>query len=805
MKPSSKLRALSSLPFVAFRRSRVFAILAAIITFPAHAILDTNNNGLSDLWEKQHNNGNLFPNTFLATNDEDQDGWTNAKESIAGSDPFKANPPDGIVAVEITPSLVPGAFTLTWPTLIGKNYQLQVSTDLVNWTNLADPITTDQTSHAIGINVVQPDTNIPTKVFWRVVVTDLDSDNDGLTNAEEHALGTNPNHYDSDGDGMPDGWESSHDLDPLNAAGENGTEGDGDADGLSNFDEWLNNTLPNSADSDADGANDFVEVTAAGDPRNATDLGLPPPAHVLIDVPFGVSDPSGSFSEKWKMTIKGLGPEDFRAIHLATPGFGTVADQTFKLRKWNRYEVTIEHVATDPDYLAIFAAPDYDWEAHVDYMPLWESRDEDTSPPGSNLFFMACDHWLVDNRQAVFTTEKHGDDTNLLQGKKAYLIPVDVDDTMANTGVDDESIKANPADNGYQDQLWIMAPHGGEAITNEMSFPMPLISPTTLTMSCDETLPSPATLHAFGNGSPLVSWRGTGIETTNQLPEFIIGSAEESVSLPISIMPMKKRTVQIAVHSIASVVSGRANDPPNLMPTQAQVKAKLDAVFGKQINAWFEVRMVEPEAIAFDTADENTFAGFTFAPGIPVPSPGNRTLDFRNWNTPELSTATANKDGNDDIHVYVIGGATPFINYQISGNVVQSAESIYGKAELAPINACIVDGDRDRQTFDLDNNPTGYFIPENKRNVEAVLDTIAHEVGHIIVADGHPDEGSGPAHLVGTDRTKRLMCSGPNRQVGASLLVKKEWDAAEIWLKANVDRRYREENGIGANVPIGNY
>jgi hypothetical protein len=524
----------------------------------------------------------------------------------------------------------------------------------------------------------------------------------------------------------------------------------------------------------------------------------------LIDVPFGVSDPSGSFSEKWKLTVTGVGPDDFRTLHLTSPGFGQPAEKTFQLRKWNRYEVTIEHVATDPEYLAVHESPDYNWDAHVDYMPLWESWDEETFPPGSSLFFMACDHWLVDNRQAVFTTEKHGDETNLLEGKKAYLIPVDVDDTMVNTGVDEESIKADPADIGHQDRFWIMAPHGGETVTNEMSFPVPLISPTTLTMSCDETLPSTATLNNFGNGSPVVSWRGTGTESADHTPQFFIGPAVEGVAFPIGVKTMKKRTVKVAVHSIASVVPGRANDPPNLMPTQAQIKAKLDAVFGKQINAWFDVRMVAPETIAFDTADENSQLPLTFAPTGPHPVPGNRILDVRSWIMPEVGAATANQEGNDDIHVYLIGGGTPFVLYENIGDQLSVKETIYGMAEVGG-ERCIVDGDRDRQEFDLDNNPTGYFTPENKRTVEAVLDTIAHEVGHIIVGDGHPDEGSGQAPLMGTDRTKRLMCSGPNRQVGASLLVKKEWDAAEVWLKAVADKRYREENGIGENAPIGNY
>lgn len=43
----------------------------------------------------------------------------------------------------------------------------------------------------------------------------LDTDGDGLTNATELSLGTNPNLEDTDGDGFPDGWEVSRNLDPT--------------------------------------------------------------------------------------------------------------------------------------------------------------------------------------------------------------------------------------------------------------------------------------------------------------------------------------------------------------------------------------------------------------------------------------------------------------------------------------------------------------------------------------------------------------------------------------------------------------
>lgn len=66
-----------------------------------------------------------------------------------------------------------------------------------------------------------------------------DLDNDGLTNREEYAAGTNPNNADSDSDGMPDGWEVDHDLNPNDYAD---AILDANNDGVSNLNEYLSAT-----------------------------------------------------------------------------------------------------------------------------------------------------------------------------------------------------------------------------------------------------------------------------------------------------------------------------------------------------------------------------------------------------------------------------------------------------------------------------------------------------------------------------------------------------------------------------------
>ncbi len=54
---------------------------------------------------------------------------------------------------------------------------------------------------------------------------------------------------DSDGDGLPDGWEMSNGLDRLSGTGVNGADGDKDGDGMSNMKEFIAGTVANDSSS----------------------------------------------------------------------------------------------------------------------------------------------------------------------------------------------------------------------------------------------------------------------------------------------------------------------------------------------------------------------------------------------------------------------------------------------------------------------------------------------------------------------------------------------------------------------------
>ena len=79
-----------------------------------------------------------------------------------------------------------------------------------------------------------------------VWVPDVDPDGDALNNLEEYNNNTNPNSFDTDSDGLPDGWEVTYGLDPNDSNGLNGGSGDFDNDGWTNYEEFENDYDPTS-------------------------------------------------------------------------------------------------------------------------------------------------------------------------------------------------------------------------------------------------------------------------------------------------------------------------------------------------------------------------------------------------------------------------------------------------------------------------------------------------------------------------------------------------------------------------------
>jgi hypothetical protein len=90
-------------------------------------------------------------------------------------------------------------------------------------------------------------------------------------------LRDNPDYPDFDADGLPNIWESRYGLDPRDASGDNGTDGDPDLDKIKNWDEFLLGTNPMNSDTDNGGESDFSEVINDRDPYYEGDDNLVPP------------------------------------------------------------------------------------------------------------------------------------------------------------------------------------------------------------------------------------------------------------------------------------------------------------------------------------------------------------------------------------------------------------------------------------------------------------------------------------------------------------------------------------------------
>ncbi|MDD2598162.1 MAG: hypothetical protein PHO37_02895 [Kiritimatiellae bacterium] len=200
----------------------------------------------------------------------------------------------------------------------------------------------------------------------RLLSLEIDTDHDGLTDKVEAEIGTDSRQPDADGDGFGDGWEVANNMNPLvnnttNGDPDNDPGADPDKDGLTNYDEYLNNTNPFKKDSDDDGVNDIIEIAQGSKPMDGSDGGLPPPADDILELPFSV----GGDWAAWEMTVSGISGSDTRIMKLSTDAPGGSENVTLKLHKGNSYRVTMswlgsgEHV--DPYW--------YCWEAKIGGLP----------------------------------------------------------------------------------------------------------------------------------------------------------------------------------------------------------------------------------------------------------------------------------------------------------------------------------------------------------------------------------------------------------------------------------------------------
>jgi uncharacterized protein (DUF1800 family) len=179
--------ALKSFPAPVHKRRNLVPGLTFLVTLAcivaAHGqVLDLNNNGASDVWELVHG-----AETLDLHLDADGDGVSNGQEALAGTNPFDVNSLPWISSSGATE----GGFRVSMAGALGKRYQLQASEVLcgpngTNWFNAAHLIARNDPSV-----ILMASRDLPIK-FFRVLVSDVDTDGDGLSDWEEYQLGLNP-------------------------------------------------------------------------------------------------------------------------------------------------------------------------------------------------------------------------------------------------------------------------------------------------------------------------------------------------------------------------------------------------------------------------------------------------------------------------------------------------------------------------------------------------------------------------------------------------------------------------------------
>ena len=196
-----------------------------------------------------------------------------------------------------------------------------------------------------------------------------DPDRDGLTTQVEFVVYlTNPKQPDTDGDGFNDGWELAHGFNPkldnlVTGPANHHPDADPDGDGLTNAEEEQLGTNPNSIDTDGDGVNDNVENDQGSNPNDPNDSAPPPNGTVAVNVTFG--DDSGSHSEKYRVQLTPLEGDTYGLRYRTNRHYGQSQTDTLRVPKGAKYQVELIHIGTDPRH-RYQPSPDYDHTLEID-------------------------------------------------------------------------------------------------------------------------------------------------------------------------------------------------------------------------------------------------------------------------------------------------------------------------------------------------------------------------------------------------------------------------------------------------------
>lgn len=161
--------------------TRILLLTWLGLSMHCQAALDLDHDGLGDLWQMKYQADSLSSSA-----DSDGDGQNNAAEAAAGTNPLSSN---DIIHVS---SMVKAGnqVTLQWPSIAGKKYQVECSSTLdeSSWSLVGAPQMGNDGEQSATLSITS------SHQFFRVRVSDTDSDNDGVTDWEEIQAGLDAHH-----------------------------------------------------------------------------------------------------------------------------------------------------------------------------------------------------------------------------------------------------------------------------------------------------------------------------------------------------------------------------------------------------------------------------------------------------------------------------------------------------------------------------------------------------------------------------------------------------------------------------------
>ena len=214
---------------------------------------DSDDDGIPDGWEVDYGFNPLFNDSYL---DNDSDGLNNLLEFE-----YLSNPSNNDTDNDILLDGVEVFVYFTSPILNDTDFD-----ELLDWDEIFVYFTMPNKNDT-------EDDGMPDGWEVSYLLDPLeddsleDPDSDNLLNIEEFGNNTNPNSSDTDDDGMPDGWEVQYNLNPI----VNDALGDPDRDELQNVIEFNIGTNPRKRDTDDDGMPDGWEYNNNLDPSTADD------------------------------------------------------------------------------------------------------------------------------------------------------------------------------------------------------------------------------------------------------------------------------------------------------------------------------------------------------------------------------------------------------------------------------------------------------------------------------------------------------------------------------------------------------